>query len=306
MVQDPSTYADDRGLMSEKQPGLGSMYGVSAGSSPARSTFSAAQIINAPVSRFSDHATPMFGEFQEHYQAAQPYPVHYPFPSPYEQQAFSGHTSVQSSLPTQPPTPHDQYLSNDPTPRDSIPPDDFVDLTRSSVSPFQAAQYQAISEKLNAQVPILEDRALPPLPPPCADANPFNDPNTSADETNGDVSRSQSLSRQSVSGESIVAEALEFPLPPTPSQASITRYRVDSMPPMLPDINVQTRVSMNSMMGESQLGVPMPSKVPARSPLATSEIVPAPSPPEAAVVKTSQNDLSRFSIYNVEDVYGGC
>ncbi|TFK44492.1 hypothetical protein BDQ12DRAFT_21025 [Crucibulum laeve] len=140
-------------------------------------------------------------------------------------------------------------------------PSDYVDLSRSSVSPFQAAQYAEISRKLNTEVPngldtpsvnqIMEnhtissgssnsDRNLPHLPDR-EHESPFADPSLS-------VSSKNTLSPRPVSSESIGHE-LEFPTPPSPGPAMSSRYRVDSTPPTLPEIHLESRVSVSSYGG---------------------------------------------------------
>lgn len=156
----------------------------------------------------------------------------------------------------------------DNTTRHSIPmpTDDYVDLDRSSVTPYQAAQYAEISRRLNAEVPggldtpavqkfvqgnmgsIQEDDAATlPNKPMSVSVSPFADPsNPQQDE-------------------------FEFPAPPSPAHtAASSRPRIDSTPPMLPEIYVQPRVSVasydfpNSVHGSaapSPLGSGFPSGV---------------------------------------------
>lgn len=164
--------------------------------------------------------------------------------------------------------------------RESLPAGDYVDLSRSSVSPFQAAQYVEISRRLNAEVPsglatAALERELPPLPPPKSPlehntgpgALPFADP-MSAPSTPGAqyaidrremnnyapaplLTAAASSRRTSTDsfGTSEAGHALEFPSPPMPAAlvpAAATRYRIDSTPPMLPELNV-SRGSVGSL-----------------------------------------------------------
>jgi hypothetical protein len=191
-------------------------------------------------------------------------------------------TSARSNLSRQLSNPHP-----DPTPPrpDSIPADDYIDLNRSSISPFQAAQYDAISKRLNTSPPVAH-RDLPPLPP--ADGpSPFDDP--TAGPQQGDVDE---RANSPLTVESMDTEAYKFPVPPSPSHASMSRYRIDSMPPTLPTIDVQTRVSMGPAFGGFH-----------PAPLGPS---PLSAPPPAAHPQTSVGSKNKRSTqYSEDDAYGG-
>lgn len=139
-----------------------------------------------------------------------------------------------------------------------MPTSDYVDLSRSSVTPFQAAQYVEISKKLNTSVP--EGLATPAVnefvkghqnhdsfAPPVPSKSPFSDPSIrdSAAATTA-AERSSYISMTSGSHDtSHIAQDLDFPVPPTPAMItdSNSRYRVTSTPPTLPEIRVQSRSS---------------------------------------------------------------
>ncbi|RXW23435.1 hypothetical protein EST38_g2416 [Candolleomyces aberdarensis] len=169
--------------------------------------------------------------------------------------------SVKASVAPPPTLPSKQVRES----MSAVPANDYVDLSRSSVSPFQAAQYAEISMRLNSEVPqglpsavveeFVKDRELPPLPPPSPQAqadedqariraSPFADPETD--------------SRDSMaSGSTTSARILDFPIPPpspmtftaahspnnslpgSPMPVFVTKPRIDSLPPMLPEINIE-------------------------------------------------------------------
>lgn len=155
--------------------------------------------------------------------------------------------------------------SNGRTLRESaeVPTGDFVDLSRSSVSPFQAAQYAEISKRLNTDLPVGlqtghsdQQRNLPSLPqdhsssvdeasqknrqPP---ASPFADPVGHQERPDR---KSKETSHSSISGSGVVVPmANDFPIPPPSPLALYSRHspvspaaRVNSLPPQLPEINV--------------------------------------------------------------------
>lgn len=336
-----------------------------------------------------------------------------PIPSPiagpgqYEQQVYSDQGSLtrqlssgstatypvltrQSSLTD--PHPHQENAPPVPVSEGTIPDnDDYVDLSRSSVSPYQAAQYAEISRRLKTEVPnglttpeaaqsqfglaaAAVNRDLPPLPPPKEDnehQSPFADPNSTPSTPTFRVSntsynqqqleqqqRSEPQQQQHEQGEMRPISAaesdlsqevdfpadLEFPVPPSPVHTISSRYRIDSTPPMLPEILVESRVSVSayefappphhghgdtSNLGLSPLGSGFPSpgfmpRFPATpSPLASSFGVATPtqekgfdqervaSPPIVKQEKQKINGsgLKRsntvYSMYDAEDAYGG-
>ncbi|KAF6753536.1 hypothetical protein DFP72DRAFT_408755 [Ephemerocybe angulata] len=162
---------------------------------------------------------------------------------------------------------------------DELPSSDYVDLARSSVSPFQAAQYAEISKRLNAEVPqglpaavatqMAKDRDLPPIPPtsPTVTGPNGSPDNLSpfADPTNGTQIKQTHKSRGSESVNSSISgvgpnELLDFPIPPPSPMALTSRHshasmdstsrsivpaptthvRIDSLPPQLPEISLSS------------------------------------------------------------------
>ncbi|TEB33265.1 hypothetical protein FA13DRAFT_1790285 [Coprinellus micaceus] len=164
-----------------------------------------------------------------------------------------------------------------PIKEEDIPPSsDYVDLARSSVSPFQAAQYAEISKRLNTDVPqglpntlvdeyvttaTTRDRDLPPLPPP-------------GQGTTAEGHRTSAISNTDSSGSSITAPNMmfDFPIPP-PSPLTVTsrhshsslasghdnshfaapKVRIDSLPPQLPEISIGS--SSSSSPSNSKSGI---------------------------------------------------
>ncbi|KAF8874050.1 hypothetical protein CPB84DRAFT_1853791 [Gymnopilus junonius] len=244
--------------------------------------------------------------------------------------------------------------------RESAPASDYVDLSRSSVSPFQAAQYVEISRRLNADVPAglatpAIDRELPPVPPTkeVLERSPFADPSSAPPSPGGQYAidrRNLELNDEHearrASGESLVTpEKLEFPVPPSPIHSvTSSRYRIDSLPPTLPEIQIESRVSVGNYPGlrnsnaagaaaisgltpglasrfpttpsplASSFGFPSPSADETTFSSAGAPPVPAP-PPTAARAATAtasasnvefdKNRSSVHSVYNDEDAYGG-
>jgi hypothetical protein len=243
-------------------------------------------------------------------------------------------TSASSSSSAHGPAQYGQYPSL-PSPGNalSIPQnEEYLDLERNSVTPFQAAQYVEISKRLNTEVPkgldtpaVEEfvdkkmpakdkDEDLPPLPP----KNPFADATAEDDDD-----------------ENTLPMVQEFPSPPSPVHTTASRYRVDSTPPTLPEIVVQPRVSVTSayLSQNSSPAVPgfpagqtiymkspfaespITSRFPVTpSPLASSFDVPTPPaaqtsfPAAPAAAQPRPNAKQRQSVYTVydpEDAYGG-
>lgn len=255
-----------------------------------------------------------------------------------------------ATYPTQPGT-HD-HQHNQPTAANS-----YVDLDRSSVTPFQAQQYAEISRKLNTQVPtggaggqsslrmqnITEDDdddfIAPPPPPQKYDVSPFADPTTprgqqfsldhqpQAQAQTPVQSQFQPQSQSQVQQQQQQQEQDEddfsagYYATATPTAPSLPR--VTSIPPMLPEIHVQPRVSVN-VHGEGGAGgfeFPNPRFAQSGtfpvtpSPLASSfgdEVhaavgagtpaavaAPASAPSQVALGKRPE------TVYDPEDAYGG-
>ncbi|KDR80854.1 hypothetical protein GALMADRAFT_1111913 [Galerina marginata CBS 339.88] len=224
--------------------------------------------------------------------------------------------------------------------RETAPANDYVDLSRSSVSPYQAAQYVEISRRLNTEVPAGLptadiDRDLPPVP----EKSPFADPGSAPPSPGGQYAIDRSYlelepTSHRASGESSVSQTLEFPVPPSPAHTVTSRYRIDSMPPTLPEIHIESRVSVGNYPVIRNSGATMDgglspglttgtgSRFPTTpSPLASSFGFPSPAPeattfPEATHPKLAPSPLSNsntfhkkqgsmHSLYDAEDAYGG-
>ncbi|KAJ7643363.1 hypothetical protein DFH06DRAFT_1333614 [Mycena polygramma] len=113
----------------------------------------------------------------------------------------------------------------------------YVDMERTSVTPFQAEQYVEISKALNTEVPkgldtpavdefVAEKMAKADLPPLPVKEDPF-------------ASQEDDEEEGSMEGEEVtlpMVQEMSFPAPPSPVHTSASRYRVDSTPPMLPEI----------------------------------------------------------------------
>jgi len=126
--------------------------------------------------------------------------------------------------------------------RKSPPTNDYIDLNRSSVSPYQAAQYAEISRKLSSDVPRMLDTeaaqkslrtntSVEVSPVAQNDTvSPFADPVTPV-EQNSD-------------GSTTTDNSLAPPIPRTRVDSTPPMLpEFDSSPPILPEINIQDRVS---------------------------------------------------------------
>ena len=207
------------------------------------------------------------------------------------------------------------------------PKPEYVTLDRTSVTPFQAAQYAEISKKLNTDVPTgVDDKAEYNVPagPAGRGPSPFADPIPTSliparvvhdSLTVYDTDRPGSAdSRSSVS----VVHDLNFPAPPSPALTIASRFRVDSTPPTLPEISVESRNSPLRTEFPSDVASVNPGpRLPATSsPLAANAPVSSPSMegnPMTTVPSTvapgnavSAKDPKRpQTLYDPEDVYGG-
>ncbi|KAJ7065245.1 hypothetical protein C8F01DRAFT_736408 [Mycena amicta] len=196
---------------------------------------------------------------------------------------------------------------------------EYVDMERTSVTPFQAAQYVEISKRLNTEVPKgldtpaveefvtnmpmtpAKDTELPPIP-----QDPFAD----------DEHQEATLP---------TVQDLAFPAPPSPVATSTSRYRIDSMPPSLPEIIVQSRVSVGySENGETPSASPFMAGFPSGqtvvlkgespmsgrfpvtpSPLASSFTVATPPASRTTFPERAATKMRPDTVYDPEDAYGG-
>lgn len=161
---------------------------------------------------------------------------------------------------------HPGYPGSPPLPEEG----DYADMSRASVTPFQAAQYVAISQRLGVEPPVPLSRAIEGNEPGkdvnISERSPFDDPREG---------------------------------PPQPlfakegAESNGTGPRVMSIPPMLPEISVQERafspieyngfpVSPSPMQSSFSIGTPNPPASP--SPLGRTH--PAEHPPLSPVTST--------------------
>lgn len=200
---------------------------------------------------------------------------------------------------------------------DPPPLDNYVDLSRSSVSPFQAAQYAEISRKLNTEVPrgLSEDEVdarIPPSPteptvrpPPPPPKSPFEDPEPIPESLRDSIRESFCSGQSALRVET--PELQDFPAPPSPAATVTSRYRIDSMPPVLPELNLDRRTSSLAPKRGS-----VASKHPS-SPLASSVAITIEAAHEADESTSPQIGTSPTStipkrpetVYNPDDAYGG-
>ncbi|KIM44381.1 hypothetical protein M413DRAFT_24892 [Hebeloma cylindrosporum] len=268
---------------------------------------------------------------QEYYENGQPCAGVAAYPVLTRQGSRSSQTSEHTRLPT----PTDIQ-------RESAPANDYVDLNRSSVSPYQAEQYQEISRRLNTEVPagLATAQIEKDLPAQPNTASPFADPSSAPPSPGGQYAIDRRNLERPVSGESLASQTLDFPVPPSPAHTVSSRYRVDSTPPTLPEIFVESRVSVggfpmarNSELMSPGLTTGQGSRFPTTpSPLASSFAMPSPPPagessfpnhgaaaapsplhngvtaPEAAAAPQQENSNVKqraYSMYDPEDAYGG-
>ncbi|KAG6829724.1 hypothetical protein H0H92_003683 [Tricholoma furcatifolium] len=203
----------------------------------------------------------------------------------------------------------------------------YVDLDRSSVTPYQAAQYAEISEHLHTEVPAGLD--TPAVNSSIQNGNkaepsPFSDPMPEHLPYPGDAG-SDTIPRPST--DSVAHDLDDFPAPPSPTNSGRSRI-VDSLPPMLPEIDVESRPEsynlaneFSSGTGKEYLKSPLGNQFPTTpSPLASSFGVPTPPagatsfPEHAAEVEApptprankSQTPAARpETVYDDDDAYGG-
>jgi len=166
----------------------------------------------------------------------------------------------------------------------------YVDLSRSSVTPFQAVQYAEISNRLGTPVPsgldtpsiatmaAAKTQDLPPVPVDNDHEGPFADPvlnpvkvartnsgAVSITEVASPSTRSRAFStdtntdtlaaptRPSMDSALASQDLHEFPAPPSPAIHSPTSSRINSIPPTLPEIFIG---SSSTIDGNSTMGSP--------------------------------------------------
>ncbi|KAG6878888.1 hypothetical protein C0992_006901 [Termitomyces sp. T32_za158] len=212
---------------------------------------------------------------------------------------------------------------------------EYIDLNRSSVTPFQAAQYTEISQKLGTQVPsgltnpsanaTIQHSNINEIAPPLPmkdnepSSSPFSDPIHGQFSHPGEVSPRPSA-------DSVSRQIDDFPVPPSPVHSHISR--ADSVPPMLPEISMGSRPSSYNFpasdrgsyipnnttkeYSKSPLGTLAPATP---SPLASGVSVSPPQPTatsssDAAPLTPRQNKFDvpakrPDTVYDDQDAYGG-
>lgn len=197
----------------------------------------------------------------------------------------------------------------------------YVDLSRSSVSPFQAEQYAEISQKLNTEPPM-------PLPSPLVAAaadeaiTRDDDDDISPDVTEPRplkvVNQASRSPHSSVNGSPFAdpqMQGYEMPKPPSPTFSN--KSRIDSTPPTLPEMQrAFSPVSLEFPMNAS------PAARAAPSPLAGSVEMPSP-PAEVHSTHNAPHDSATptprpargempparpdtvYTMYDDDDAYGG-
>ncbi|KAG6909797.1 hypothetical protein DXG01_015290 [Tephrocybe rancida] len=210
---------------------------------------------------------------------------------------------------------------------------EYVDLDRSSVTPYQAAQYAEISQKLHTEVPTgldtpavtafiqNQNNQAPPLPAESRtpSPSPFSDPAPGQLPYPGEVTPRPSTDLD------------DFPAPPSPAHSGSSR--VNSIPPTLPEIYVDSRPSsydfpasvrgsdiasgFPSGVTKDYLKSPLGNHFPSTpSPLASSFGIPTPpaaatsfpevAPPTPRLSKTEVPVTKRpETVYDDDDAYGG-
>ena len=171
------------------------------------------------------------------------------------------------------------YLSRQPStygPASADTSGQYADLSRSSVTPFQAAQYEEIHRRLN-------------MPPP--------------EPVLGSLSEEEYPQKEPVpKGPSPFADSSEDVLPP-PSPVHSNRSRIDSTPPKLPDFN------SSSPMSPVYALHPGPAEVLGKQTEASaSDLIAAPVPARVArpdLTTPNQKRDTVYTIYNDEDAYAG-
>ncbi|KAK0202443.1 hypothetical protein DFS33DRAFT_1340199 [Desarmillaria ectypa] len=154
-----------------------------------------------------------------------------------------------------------------------LPTNDYIDVTRSSVTPFQAAQYVEIANRLATEVPqgldtpavneyvhsrdaslATDGSRAPPVVPP-----------KDSHYSQASISSPKRTSAQSQVSVDTMKD-LEFPAPPSPVLSTSSRYRVDSTPPTLPEISIDrgsvSQYSLPSSYRDSTNSTPTSSLFP--------------------------------------------
>lgn len=184
----------------------------------------------------------------------------------------------------------------------------YIDLDRSSVTPFQAAQYAEISRQLNTKAP--------------GSLNPVNEDEERAHYANGYAISSRDNANQSSPFTDLHdAQDAQDLVPPSPiysmNSTKASRDRVLSNPPQLPDFQAQGRTFSPSSYDFPQTPSALPSPSAANfnipSPRAaerfpnglTPEAAGASSAHNVAASGKNQRPASTYTVYDENDAYGG-
>ena len=151
----------------------------------------------------------------------------------------------------------------------------YVDLSRSSVTPFQAAQYEEIHRHLN-------------MPPP--------------EPVLGSLAEEEYPQKElSPKGPSPFSDPSEDVLPP-PSPVHSNRSRIDSVPPRLPELNPP-------MSPVYALNPVTPQDTSQQTEVPATDLPAAPAPAHVVRPNPSAPNQKRpdtvYTIYDDEDAYGG-
>ena len=168
------------------------------------------------------------------------------------------------------------YLSRQPATNGPAPADNsgqYVDMSRSSVTPFQAAQYEEIHRRLNMPPPgpvlgSLAEEEYPREPPTPKGPSPFAD-----------------------SSEDVI---------PPPSPAHSNPGRVDSSPPTLPELNPPMSPVYALRPGTAELSSKQTEGSGGNFPAA-----PAPAHVTRPTAQGQKRPDTVYTIYDDEDAYGG-
>ncbi|KAI0295374.1 hypothetical protein B0F90DRAFT_1751197 [Multifurca ochricompacta] len=200
----------------------------------------------------------------------------------------------------------------------------YVDLSRSSVTPFQAAQYAEITEKLTTPVTSV----LYPVPEHPQGVAPNNRSLTSYADFPPEIESPTGLPFVDSSAELSPAATLHDLDTELPTPDVLQHTRVPSTPPTLPEINVPERsfspvVSLDFPVPRSahaspsplsaeftELRTPPPTGLKYKnSPLGTSSPVQTQPAFVAREPKTEAEPAKRpdtvYTVYDEEDAYGG-
>nr|VWO98408.1 Cytochrome P450 monooxygenase AKT7 (EC (AK-toxin biosynthesis protein 7) [Ganoderma boninense] len=241
-----------------------------------------------------------------------PMPYHAQHDASYDRQGnvMSAHPSMASS--TVVGSRRGSAGSNKPLP-DVAVEGQYVDMSRSSVTPFQAAQYADISRHLNVTPPQglpltpVSEEHIPETPLPEKDiadtlelqgqhlsVEPVMHENAFPESPFADPTMAEQQQRlsQRESTDSVLQ-------PPPPAFASSPRTRITSIPPMLPELTLQERsfspVAMDFPAPPSTFGRPEPQI----SPLAAAPAAVPSTKEVSAAAKRPE------TVYDDEDAYGG-